>query len=385
MEREVVVVGAGPAGSTTAMALAQQGRDVLLVDRQDFPRDKVCGDAIPGSALSVLYDLGMEQRIKDSNFYAAHSLLLCSPSEYVIEAELNAGPRGEDSCVVPRYVFDHTLQQHALDSGVDFLRAQVKEPLIEDGRVTGVRIRQGGKNEEIRAKVVVGADGVTSVIARALRPEKHEDKHRAVALRAYIENLDLLPRQVEFYLFKSILPGYAWIFPMGENRANIGLGMRLDMFRKNDKDLEQLLEVFMDMPVIKKRLHPDTKLENVASWQLNFGSQKKIRRSYDGALLVGDSAGMINPLTGGGISNAVHAGSMAASTIHRALGNSDRDRPDAEVLSQYDRLCHEAFWPSMKRSFWIQRSLNTWPMWVDVLVRWGSSNSSLAQTFVSKL
>jgi flavin-dependent dehydrogenase len=101
--------------------------------------------------------------------------------------------------------------------------------------------------------VVVGADGVTSPIARALRPEsnQHVDMHRAVALRAYIEDLEEYPGEVEFYLYKDILPGYAWIFPTGPNQANIGLGMRLDHFRQRKENLKTLLQQFLDMPAIK--------------------------------------------------------------------------------------------------------------------------------------
>ena len=139
MEREIIVVGAGPSGSTAAIALAQKGHDVLLLDRQEFPRDKTCGDGIPAGAIEVLYSLGMREKIKDANFYPVTKLLLSSPRGYVLRAQLNKGVTGADSHVVPRLKFDALIQEHAVDSGADFMKAQVKDILIEDGKVVGVR------------------------------------------------------------------------------------------------------------------------------------------------------------------------------------------------------------------------------------------------------
>lgn len=381
MEREIVVVGAGPSGSATAIALKQAGHDVLLIDRQEFPRDKACGDGIPAGAIEILFSLGMEEKIRGADFYPVYRLLLSSPRGYVLEADLKKGKTGADSCVVPRTEFDALIQQHAVEAGVEFCKARAKEPIIEDGRVTGVRVRQNGSDQEIRSKVVVGADGVTSVIARALSPDTHEDKHRAVALRTYISDIEELPHEVEFYLYQGILPGYAWIFPLGEGRANLGLGMRLDKFRDANESLEQMVEVFLDIPEVNKRIKHGGKLNNTAVWQLNFGS-KPIQRAYDGALLVGDAAGLINPLTGGGIHNGLQSALQAADVIHDALVKDDTSLTQLQV---YDHRIEESMKKSMRKSYLIQRSLLYFPSWVDILIRWGGSNSDLAKTFIDKL
>lgn len=382
MEREVIVVGAGPSGTTTAMALARQGHDVLMIDRKAFPRDKTCGDAIPGGAIEILYEFGMKERISDANFYPAYQMLLSSPNQHEIIADLHKGPQGGDSCIVPRYQFDAVLYEHAIDSGAEFCQGQVKEPIIEDGQVKGVRVKSNGKVQDIRAKMVVGADGVTSVIARNLLDYKHEDKHKAVALRAYVEDFEVTPHMVEFYLYKGILPGYAWIFPYGDGKANIGLGMRLDKFREEENSLEAMLDVFMDIPAIKKRTGSQTSLNNIATWQLNFGSKWDIKRTFDGAILVGDAAGLINPLTGGGIHNGVISAKIAAEVIHEALCKNDFSR---ERIFRYEAECTARMEKSMKRSHLIQRTLLNLPIVVDWLIRWGSSNGELAQTFVDKL
>jgi flavin-dependent dehydrogenase len=299
-----------------------------------------------------------------------------------MDANLEEEHHRARSAIVPRLQFDALLQEHAVDSGAEFVQAQAKEPIVEEGRVSGVRARVDGRTREFRSRVVVAADGVTSAIARAVRPDEHVDGHRAVALRAYIDDIEELPHQVEFYLYEEILPGYAWIFPIGKNRANIGLGMRLDKFRSNGHNLKEMLHDFMEMPEIKKRLKDGGRLHGVRTWQLNFGSQRNVKRAYDGALLVGDAAGFINPLTGGGISNAIMSARLATETIHEAFLKGDFSY---ETLRVYEDYCQSHFWHTLRRSYVLQRALEFIPSVVDWIVKRAHHNSEFAQTFMTKL
>jgi len=388
IERDVIVVGAGPAGAATAAALAQKGRDVLLLDRHQFPRDKTCGDAVPAGAIELLWRLGMRQKIGATvargEFYPLTGMRLFSPRGHELQAKFHLGEEGGNSYVVPRIYFDALIQEQAVESGVEFCQAVAKEPIIENGKVAGIRARINGSVQDLRAKLVIGADGVTSVVTRHVRPKKeqHKDTHRAVALRAYIEDIEEFPQEVEFYMYKNILPGYAWIFPIGKNKANIGLGMRLDHFRKRKGDLKELLQQFLEMPAIKKRLLRGGQLKGVATWQLNFGSQKNLQHVFDGAILVGDAAGFINPLTGGGIHNALVSAELAAQVADEALQANDFSRAN---MQHYEQLCHEHMWQSMKNSYWMQRSFLRFPILVDFLVKQMKENSQLAQTFLTKL
>lgn len=381
MEHEVIVVGAGPGGATSAMALAQQGHDVLLLDRHTFPRDKICGDGIPASAMGILNRYGLAQRIAKSNFYPINSLLIVAPGGNALESVFPPPEPGTESYVVPRILFDNVLFEHTVASGAKYQQAQVIEPLLERGRVVGVRARINGSTQEIRSRLVIGADGVTSTIARALRPDKQEEMHRAVAIRAYVDDFMLHPHQVEFYLYKEILPGYAWIFPTADGQANVGLGIRLDHFRRVKGNLGKMLDFFLNLPDIKKRFKPTTCLHGISSWQLNFGSQR-FQRAYEGALLVGDAAGLINPLTGGGIYNAIVSAEVAAAVSHEALLDNDLSR---NRLHMYEIECDKRLWESMRHSFFLQHWLLRFPRLVDLLIRYMGANSSFAQTFLDKL
>ncbi len=385
MKREVIVVGAGPGGASTAITLAQQGRDVLLIDRNNFPRDKSCGDAIPSGVVDQLIDMGLKEKFDAANFYRATAMLITAGERETLVAPLNIGKKYQsDSYIVPRVEFDFLLQQHAVEVGAEFCQGRVTAPLLENGVVVGVEVMQGKQTHAIYADVVVGADGVTSVITRALRPQKnkHVEGHRAIALRAYIDDIEVVPQQVEFYLYKEILPGYAWIFPNGEEKANIGLGMRLDRYRKQGKKLEEMLDDFMEMPIVKARLKRGGEVRDISTWQLNFGSQKDLQHAYNGALLVGDAAGLINPLTGGGIDNAIISGVFAAQVIDDALKRGDVSR---EGLKIYEQMIADELWDGMRRSYYFQLMLNYTPFIIRWLLRHMSNNNSFTQTFLSKL
>lgn len=383
-EWDVIVVGAGPAGATAATDLAQRGYAVLLLDRQPFPRDKTCGDGVPSGAIRIMHRLGMQEKIEAATrrgeFYPIKRLLLVSPRGVNIQADFETSDVG--SYVAPRVYFDAVIQRQAVEAGAVFQVAQVTAPLVEAGRVVGVQARVNGETAALRARIVIGADGATSVIARGLRRAEHPDQHSAVALRAYIEDIEELPHAVEFYLYREILPGYAWIFPTGEGRANLGLGMRLDKFRRIQGNLKEMLRHFLSLPSIQKRLKRGGELTGVKTWQLTFGSLKETPRVFDGALLVGDAGAFINPLTGGGIYNGLISAEIAADVIDQALRAGDTSRAH---LLPYAERCDAALWDGMHRSYLLQHWLLRFPLLVDALAWSMRENSNLARTFLAKL
>jgi flavin-dependent dehydrogenase len=139
--------------------------------------------------------------------------------------------------------------------------------------------------------------------------------------------------------------------------------------------------VFLAMPLIKERLKRGGVLKDVAVWQLNFGS-RTMQRAYDGAILVGDAAGLINPLTGGGIHNGLQSALLAGQIIHDAL---QKDDSSLAALGRYDVDLEEKMKSSMRRSYWIQRTLIRMPLAMDLLIRWSGANSEVAKIFIDKL
>lgn len=385
---EVIVVGAGSSGAITAALLARHGHDVLLLDKQNFPRDKVCGDGVPSGVMETLYSIGMKDKLEKAiargEFYPLTHMSIISPKGHQLILPLEKSENGFNPCIAPRFYFDALIQQFAIEEGAHFHRLKVKKPLVEKEQVVGVEAEEEDKNNSfnIRAQIVVGADGVTSAITRVLRSRiRHGERHRALSIRAYIEGIDTVPHQSEIYLYRNILPGYAWIFPTGGDRANIGLGMRLDYYRKTGRNLKAMLKEFLAMPKISNRLKPGWKLHNLASWPLNFGSQQYLQYAFNGALLVGDAAGFINPLTGGGIHRSLISGQLAAEVIHGALqrGNSSKS-----WLQKYEMHCRDQFLGELRHSYYLQNFLFHFPFLVDFLVSLSGGNSRLAKSFIQR-
>ncbi len=388
MERdyEVIVAGAGPAGALTAALLAGLGRDVLLLDKSSFPRHKACGDALPAGVLDILVEAGLRNRVEEAylsnQFYPVERLRLVSPRGHDLVSPLTTSKRGYRPCVTTRYYFDCLLQQHALEAGAAFRQLKVEKPLIEKGYVIGVEAGGESYSGPIRARVVVGADGVNSVLSRSLRNEnRHSSVHRALALRAYLESIEITPHELEFYLLREILPGYAWIFPAGKGRVNVGLGMRLDYYRQRRVKLQDMLYDFLAMPRVARRLENGGKLVHVCSWPLNFGSQKKLQYAFNGALLVGDAAGFVNPLTGGGIHSSLISARLAAGVIDEALKSGDLSRAG---LRQYEFLCRAAFLKDLRKAYHLQGFLMRFPFLLDLLAGRLNRNRILSRIFSGK-
>jgi geranylgeranyl reductase family protein len=386
MKREIIIAGAGPTGATAAIALSRLGHDVLLIDRQAFPRDKPCGDGIPTRAVEILYELGLKDCFDQAEFHPIDRIGFVSPAGYIYENQMKKGRQAAQPYIIPRLQFDAILQKKAVQAGAEFCQASIKEPVVEAEQVKGVRVQGDGCTQEIHAKLVLAADGATSVIRRVLSSqqpsEAPSEAHRAVALRVYTEDLEVKPHQVEFFFHKDILPGYAWIFPLGAHKANVGVGMRLDKFRQQHLSLQEMLERFLQLPFIRERFRPGGHLSHEATWQLTLGSQKHVRRAFAGAMLLGDAGWMIDPLTGGGIENGMISAQLAAQTAHHALQQGDCS---LHMLRPYEQACQATLWPTMRRSFFIQRIILHYPHLLDWVIKYARNHSHLTEVFLGKL
>lgn len=363
-DRDVVIVGAGPAGSTAATALARRGRDVLVLDRAEFPRDKACGDGIPPGTVGILHDLGMADVLRAANFQRIDALRLVSARGRDWRLAFQPRRDGADFLIAPRFRFDDVLCRYAIASGAQFRRAQVRAPLLDHGRVVGVRAEIDGAEEEIPARVVIGADGATSAIARALAPEKPPESSRAVAIRAYLERFETIPRSVEFHFGASYAPGYAWVFPLGTTTANVGVIVRTDRFKRRGISIEALLHGFLEGNDLRRRGATVEFLRDVATWQLPLAVPGRTRRAFNGAILVGDAARLVDALTGEGIHNAVVSATLGADVVDRALERGDASYAS---LADYERRIEHELGGLIRRSYRSQKYVTAYPRVLEAL------------------
>jgi menaquinone-9 beta-reductase len=332
----VAIVGAGPAGSSAATFLARQGLRVTLLERGHFPRDKTCGDACSPRALWMLERLGLGDlsRTEASPVDAIHAV---SPGGKVWDMTFPARLFGGKAHVLPRQVLDERLVQNAVQAGARLREGVRVEALERDGDSLLLRCREA---EPVRADVVLGCDGSPSVVRRALGAPDFPEHEGGFAVRAYYEDVRLShPRSVAFFFEPEVLPAYGWIFPVTGGRANVGVGMRADQLAASGAKLPELLERFCASPRVAKELAGARRVGKVKGHHLPFGSFAH-HTTFDRALLLGDAAGFVNPLTGEGIEFALESGAFAAEAVSEALALGDLS---SRGLSGYTRRWRTRF------------------------------------------
>lgn len=324
VEADVVVVGAGPAGSATAAHLARRGLTVALVEKSTFPRDKVCGDGLTPRAVKQLVHLGIDtaaegwHRNKGLRVYGGRVEPFDMPWPELADFP-NYG------LVRRRQDFDEFLARHAETLGAQLVTGcTINGPIIDQGsdRIVGVTSKDG---REFRAPVVVAADGVSSRLSVAMGITKRDDRPMGVAARAYFAtergNGDWMESWLELWDGKphesALLPGYGWAFPAGGGISNVGLGMLSTspaFARTNYKDLmlRWLAATPPEWGFTAENMIGDIRS---ASLPMAFNRQPAYSR---GLVLVGDAGGMVNPFNGEGIDYALEAAVLAAEAIAEA-------------------------------------------------------------------
>lgn len=338
---DVIIVGAGPAGCTTAGTLAMHGYEILLVDRAIFPRDKVCGDGLGSGGLDVLERLDMLGKIEEIRPFKATTVTLSSPAGVVMSSGVPSVKGSRDyGYVIPRKTLDNILVEHVKGlSNVTVAEGfTVTDFLKNSGRIVGIKGRQGQDSREFIAPFVVGADGAHSVVAKKLGLINKSTWHRTFAVRAYFDNVNDLGSGIELHFDQSVLPGYGWLFPMGDGKANVGVGIGNQFV--GQKKIKELFEIFVSKnEFVKDRLKNATMRENTfRGWPLHNGCFRSTRY-FRNVLLVGDAGSFVDPLSGEGIYFALKSGEFAGQAIHKAVKTSCQ----AEVGRIFERLWKKEF------------------------------------------
>ncbi|MFW9910666.1 MAG: NAD(P)/FAD-dependent oxidoreductase, partial [Candidatus Thorarchaeota archaeon] len=324
-------VGAGPAGSTAARYLAAQGYKVALIDKEEFPRDKPCGG---GFSYEILNDFPYLKK-KETQFLQGicKNGILHSPNRKI-------ALRGRvDMAVALRIDFDNALFESALEEGAISLAGKRAKSVTVDSNKATLEL-QGG--ESIHAKAVLGADGVGSLIARQLGlhyrwPSSAVSACRVVEIpekQSFIEEVYSTDKDYHFYANLGGMPGYGWIFPK-RSTINVGLGI----IGTHSQGLPRRFDSFIKMLKDDGLLPADPDLRNVRGAIVPTGGT--VKQTYvDRCLLVGDSAGMVSPLTGGGIHYAMRAARIASYVLSEAL---ESDRMTCDSLARFQMLWYEDF------------------------------------------
>ena len=359
MKFDVTVVGAGPAGSTTAKFLAEKGVKVLLIDKDRFPRDKPCGGGIPLRTLKRFRYLREEDDLIDSYSYGGYAY---SPSlKYRVELQKNEPLLA----MVIRKKFDHGLVKLAVNSGAVFIDNRSAEDIKILRDKTRVTLNNG---EHIESQIVIGADGIWSNIAKKSGMIQNRRNICICIFQEYQMSKEILDR---FFTEKRLgylhfniqgICGYGWVFPKKE-RINIGVAEFQHAVKNRLKKKMNLKEVYtMYIKILRKTgVIPDNiKVEEVKGAALPIYPAKKICSNR--IVLCGDAAGLANPATGEGIYYAMSSGKIAADVVTKSLETGDTS---AKFLSRYQQIWEKDFGREMKILFRISKR------------RWGRKNEKI--------
>jgi geranylgeranyl reductase family protein len=329
-DADVIVVGAGPGGSAAAHALAQAGLDVLLLEKTGFPREKVCGDGLTPRAVKSLVQLGIDTG--ESNGFIRNRGLRIIGGGMRLELpwpELASYP--DYGLVRPRLDFDELLARTAQKAGARLQEhTNVTGPVLdESGRVVGVTAKVGPERTEqaFRAPLVIAADGNSARLALSLGIQRREDRPMGVAVRRYFESPrhddDMLESWLELRGEDgSLLPGYGWVFGVGDGTSNVGLGILNTTNAWQKTDYKDLLARWTSAMPGEWQFDEEHATGPVRGGALPMGFNRTPH--YDrGVLLVGDAGGAVNPFNGEGIAYAMESGLLAAEVAVQALARPD--------------------------------------------------------------
>jgi geranylgeranyl reductase family protein len=334
-DADVIVVGAGPSGSAAAYWLATAGLDVLLLEKTAFPREKVCGDGLTPRGTRALVDMGID--VSEGAGWLHNKGLRVVGGGLRLELdwpELASFPNY--GLVRPRADLDHLLVQQAVKAGARLHeQTAVAGPVTDrSGRVVGVTAKAGPDRTETtyRAPVVLACDGVSGRFALALGLQRNDRRPMGVAVRRYYRS----PRTNDDYLESwlelwdgppgadaaKLLPGYGWIFGMGDGSVNVGLGVLNSSAGFQKTNYRTLLSTWLDNTPEEWGLREENALcpTQGAGLPMGFNRTPHYR---DGVLLVGDSGGSVNPFNGEGIPYAMESGKFAAEAVVQALARPD--------------------------------------------------------------
>ena len=378
----IVIVGAGPAGCATSLFLSKAGIEHTIIDKQTFPRDKICGDALSGKTVYVLNQINPdwvnEFWQNKTDFIESWGVKFVAPNGKAIDIPFKSDTSKSDTppgFISRRMQFDYELFKRLDTRYARIMQGTEVKQIVRTGKQFTIETSAGSINH---VDLVVGAEGDRSQVAKHLAGIHKENKHYCAGIRAYYEGVTEMHPQhfIELHFLEELLPGYFWIFPLPNGQANVGAGMLSHTVSKKRINLkEDMLRAIANNPNIKHRFANAQMIGKIQGWGLPLGSKKR-PLSGDGFLLTGDAGSLIDPFTGEGIGNAMYSGMMAAARIEEAI---QANRYDAAFLREYDTAFYDRQWDELKLSHTLQK-LCKYPWLFNFVVNKAHKNKTLRET-----
>ncbi|MCY4037738.1 MAG: geranylgeranyl reductase family protein [bacterium] len=340
---DLLVVGGGPAGAATAYWAARHGLDVVVVERKQFPRDKTCGDGLTPRAVKALCDMGLGQELPRYHRYGG---LRAVAHKRTMELAWPQHPVFPDyGYVVRRRDLDQLVADHAVGAGAALaLGTEATRPLLADGLLDGAEVvdKATGRTRQIQARYVAVADGANSRFGRALGAARDRTYPQGMAIRTYFESplhdtpwiesaLDMRDRNGDS------LPGYGWIFPLGDGCVNVGVGLLSTFRHYSSVNTSHLMREFAATLPAYWEIDPDRPLMDPVGGRLPMAGSVNPKAGPN-HLVVGDAAGSVNPFNGEGIDYAYETGKMAADLVAEAIATGD-----SGVIGRYPTMLEENY------------------------------------------
>jgi geranylgeranyl reductase family protein len=339
-DADAIVVGGGPAGAAAAARLAARGFRTVLIDRASFPRDKVCGDFVGPTALAELADLGVAQAEAFRATSKMDDLALHVDGDQLTVMGIPQvdGLPGYGR-VIPRLQLDAWILDAARQAGATILDGRKVTAVQQAPDAITVRGQSAAGPWQLSTRLLLGADGSNSMVARTLHGGVPARQDRIMAVRAYFDDVDGPASQGDVCFRSDSFPGYYWLFPAGGGSANLGVGMLASTYPQSGRNLrEMLLRLIAEDASLRYRLRGARMRGKVLGHPLTTYNPR-LPLTGDRVMLLGDAAGLINPLNGEGIQYALHSARWAAGIAADCLA---ADRLDATSLERYQQRVHQS-------------------------------------------
>ena len=383
-QADVVVVGGGPAGATMGWALATRGVRVAILERTQFPREKVCGDFVEPRGLKLLRAIGCLPRLEGSARLPITHVAMFLEGQSAYRGRIpfygSTPELPSHGYIVPRDELDTELLASAGRAGATvFENCAASAVERRDGQVT-IAARHQGQPVVFRARFVVGADGAHSIVARSAELLREDPRYVAVSQRAYVDGVSVETGEAAFFFDRDLFPGYGWMFPMPGGRANVGVGILAEARTRWGLTVPQIFQAFIDK---LRAQHPGCRRARLSSKPLGgivrtYGCAGP--NHFDGGVLIGDAGCFVDPMTGEGITPAMESALLAAPVVTSAL---EQGRTDAACLSPYEAAFRGYFDPSMRYLDFcaaVMRNRHMRDFWLGVVAR-GCRKAQQDETF----